>query len=268
MPIRNTLPSTKRATFSIELPNANKHGMRVPAGTGFLISEDGWFVTAAHVVTDPKGAIRVDLKDAYLNKEIDMFINKCPVGLNGLTCELTIKELDFALLKVDFSENKKADWLKNANGFPYIEVSSRELEEGEPVYSFGYPLSEGRVTFKNDQITIGETNLCPRTTSSIISSTLEKTKMVMSPGDPKHYVLDKALNYGNSGGPIISVETGKAHAFCSRFQPVVIPQNHLKDKSGDAINIYIPSLYGVVYSLGDPRILSELHKRNIKITTE
>ncbi len=56
-----------------------------------------------------------------------------------------------------------------------------------------------------------------------MSSTLEKTKMLMSSGDEKIYVLDKALNYGNSGGPIVAAETGRVHALCSRFQPVMVP---------------------------------------------
>jgi len=58
----------------------------------------------------------------------------------------------------------------------------------------------------------------------------------------RYYVIDKALNYGNSGGPIVVQETGRVVALCSRFQPVKIPQ-------GGDINVSIPSLYGVATSL-------------------
>lgn len=62
-------------------------------------------------------------------------------------------------------------------------------------------------------------------------------------------MLDKALNYGNSGGPIVSEETGHVHALCSRFQPVPIPQHHLKDAEGNVPVVLIPSLYGIVSRL-------------------
>ena len=70
--------------------------------------------------------------------------------------------------------------------------------------------------------------------------------MVTTGADPQLYVLDKALNYGNSGGPIVAVGTGKAHAFCSRFQPMRVPQGDPADPKTSWI--MIPSLYGVVSS--------------------
>ena len=70
--IRKTLANTQQATFSIELPNAQAKGLPVPMGTGFFVSGDGWFVTAAHVVTknnQPDGPTRDDLDAAWLMKE-------------------------------------------------------------------------------------------------------------------------------------------------------------------------------------------------------
>jgi hypothetical protein len=95
---------------------------------------------------------------------------------------------------------------------------------------------------------------------------MDASRMISSTSDPTVYVLDKALNYGNSGGPIVAAETGKVHAFCSRFQPVFIAQNHLEPRLGFVPSIFIPSLYGVVSRLGDPRILGELRSRGILIS--
>jgi hypothetical protein len=78
---------------------------------------------------------------------------------------------------------------------------------------------------------------------------------------PENYVLDRALNYGNSGGPIVAAETGRVHAVCSRFQPVRIPQPHLK---GEPL-IMVPSLYGMVSSLGRQLVLEALKKRGISL---
>ncbi len=265
--ITNTLSNTKAATFSVELPHKARNEMPTPTGTGFFISPDGWFVTAAHVVTEDNnsgGKVRSDLHQAWLMKE-----TRVPYSSPGAMCQNVsfghvIASLDFALLKVDFAANKNKAWLVGKNEFPYIGVSTRQLDEGEPVYSFGYPLPDSFVK-KMGTVTVGSTSLRPRVTSAIVSSTIYETNMVMSVADPQVYVLDKALNYGNSGGPIVSSETGRVHALCSRFQPVFIPQSHIKDSDGNPLAVMIPSLYGVVSSLRNKEIPSLLQKLNILV---
>ena len=225
--IRRTLAQTKVSTFCVQLPDSGAQGMPTPAGTGFFVSPDGWFVTATHVVKDKDGNVRNDIDSAWLNKENTL--DGSGAMCQGVSLEYVDPQLDVALLKVDFAKNKDKDWLKGKKSFPFIEVSRRQLEEGEPVYSFGYPLSEAGIQ-QQPGLTVGEISLSPRITSAIVSSTFEKTKMVMSSRDENIYVLDKALNYGNSGGPIVAAETGKVHAICLRFQPVmsiIITSNNL-----------------------------------------
>lgn len=118
---------------------------------------------------------------------------------------------------------------------------------------------------ESEGLTAGSDELCPRVTSAIISSTLEKTAMVMSSGDPQVYVLDKALNYGNSGGPIVATETGRVHGTCMKFQPVFVPQAHLKQPDRSVPAVMIPSLYGVVSSLGNPTFLKKCAEYGIPI---
>ncbi len=268
--IRKNLKMIKEATFAIELPNAQYQEMSTPTGTGFFVSPDGWFITAAHVITEKgrsDGRIRNDLGDAVITKETRLLDETSPLSImcNGLSLEYVDIITDIALLKVDFQKNDRKDWLKGKSEFPYIEISTRELEEGEPVFSFGYPLPEVNIQ-KQQYVILGDTALCPRITSAIVSSTFEKSKRIMTSNDPKVYVLDKALNYGNSGGPIVATETGKVHAICSRFQPVYVPQNHLVDNKGNLLKIMTPSLYGVVSSLGNLNVLKEIRERNIPIS--
>ena len=238
--------------------------MPVPTGTGFFVSGDGWFITAAHVVKDANGTVRSDINQAWLEKEPSE--SGPPSMVQWPTLDHVDDDADVALLKLDFEANQVKEGLKGRSGFPHLTISSRVLEEAEPVYAFGYPLSEGGVVHENPVMMVGATALSPRTTSAIVASTLERTGMVMSlGGPPDRYVLDKALNYGNSGGPIIATETGHAHAVCTHFQPVAVVQSHLKADSGDPITIHIPSLYGVVTSLGRKSVQAALADRGIPV---
>ncbi|WP_331270720.1 hypothetical protein [Methanococcus maripaludis] len=133
---------------------------------------------------------------------------------------------------------------------------------GEPVYSFGYPLSSYEISKSGD---MGFVKLSPRVTSAVISSNLETTSLAVSENDPKYYVLDKALNYGNSGGPIVSTKTGNVYAICSSFQPVTIKQPHLKDKLGKPMKIIIPRLYGVVSSFDNKEIINLFKSLNVTV---
>lgn len=265
--IRQTLEATQLATFCVALPSTQHHGMPAPTGTGFFVSPNGWFVTAAHVVTQDNqsgGPIRQDIDKAWLMKETR--VAGAPPGAmcQNVSFGHILSKLDFALLKVDFNANSNKDWLKDKTEFPYIKVSSRRLQDGEAVYSFGYPLS-GAFSQNLQQAIVGSISLCPRVTSAIVSSTLEKTAMIMTDTDPQVYVLDKPLNYGNSGGPIVAVETGLVHAFCSRFQPMSVPQTQLKDAKGNPLSIIIPSLYGVVSSLENRQIIELLTSLGVPV---
>src|SRR3989442_8058591 len=141
--IRNTLEATNLATYSVDLPRATLKGMPGATGTGFFVSADGWFVTAAHVVTEngkSDGPVRSDVGQGWLMKE------RGPEGFiagmcQGIEVDYVDPTTDFALLKLDFQANANKESLKGRTGFPYITVSRRALEEGEPVYAFGYPLS-------------------------------------------------------------------------------------------------------------------------------
>lgn len=271
--IRKTLPVTRAATFAVHLPNPRQENFPTPTGTGFFVSPEGWFLTAAHVITQngaSDGPVRDDLESAALMKEDDVADGQFKPGHSciGLTFEAVDPVTDLALFKVDRDLNQDRKWLMDRDDFPYVSISSRSLEDGEEVYAFGYPLSQGGLIYPGPEVFVGEISLSPRVTSAIVSSTLEKTGTVMELGRPLHYVLDKALNYGNSGGPIVASSSGYVHAICSRFQPVYIPQPHLQRRDGYRPTIMIPSLYGVVVNLGHARATEFLAKHGIETVTE
>jgi serine protease Do len=260
--IRKTLSHTQRATYSVLVQVASEPVPR-PAGTGFFVRADGLFATAAHVLESSASI--------HLSKESD----------RGADPSMPITEVcfndaatDFALLRARPDPKRQAEF----GDIACLQPSERVLDEGEPVYAFGYPLCEPGppLTLTPEQLreilgdgpmallprlNPGQTlslmnhRLSPRTTSAIVASNVEYHDTFAMPENKltQHlYILDKALNYGNSGGPIIATESGRVHAFCTRFQPVTVPQN---DPRGPVV---IPSLYGVVTRLSHPVIRKAL----------
>ena len=238
--IRQTLGRTKEATYSILVPSPDPAaaGMPTANGTGFFVDGSGYFVTARHVI------------EGFAVEEMWLTQSHTAGGFSPMVQwpELVREwpEFDLALLKVDFKRNAEKPHLVGRADFPHVEVDLSPQEEGLSVYAFGFPLpiSQPPTPMAEGAGWVGHVGLGPRTTSAIISSTLEHTKMIQTAADAQVYVLDKALNYGNSGGPIIADDTGKAFAVCSRFQPVAIPQ-----PGGGAV--FVPSLYGVVTALSN-----------------
>ena len=233
--------------------------MPCPVGTGFFVSRDGVFVTAAHVVTkngESDGPPRDDIGKGWLMTEPprdDWGRRMC----GGLSLVSVDAQHDIAVLRVDPAESNNRSWA--TDGFPFAPISFGELEEGEPVYSFGYPLSHA-TTFDFGEIVYGDPVLTPRVTSAIVSSKLEKTEMAHGESLPHVYVLDKALNYGNSGGPIVSCETGHVHAVSSRFIPVTIKQ---RASDGKEFTLKIPSLYSVAVGLSNDSVREFLEKLGV-----
>jgi serine protease Do len=260
--MNKTIELLKNATFAIEIPNEKCGGLTVPTGTGFFVSNDGFFVTAAHVVATVE-----DFSKINLVKETPGVLAP-PIMCEFLELIYINIVTDIAILKVDFQKNSQKEWLKHQTGFPFLLISTRKLDDGESVFSFGYPLSGFQLQQNNTQGAMGFSELSPRLTSAIISSSIEKTKQITTGADLQIYVLDKALNYGNSGGPIISAITGRVHAYCSRFQPVNVTQLHLNDANGQPINITIPSLYGIVTSFDNKLTLNELVKNAVEIKND
>jgi serine protease Do len=273
--IRNTLKYTQAATWAVDVMAASP--VAVPTGTGFFVGENGLFATAWHVIEGtPAHAV-----------------SRVPHGDHRHVVTLEVKDLVFHDAASDFALLRTAP---QPTAGPYelpvpLTISARELDEGEPVYAFGYPLPLirdplvlrvgdirgsgfpldeqigpggkpiGDLALSDDtRIGVPDYRLSPRTTSAIISSQIEYFNTI----DPLQenskrdfYVLDKALNYGNSGGPIIASETGYAHAICTRWQQVKIPQPQ------NRASVEIPSLYGIVTRLTHPVIRAALEDHGV-----
>ena len=278
--IRRTLPAVKAATFCVLLPNPPLQILPLPKGSGFFVSPDGWFVTAAHILMK-KGQSIYDIQED-LGGPAMLVNNSDPLTTHQVLINMKLSyadpENDFALLKVDLQNQGGVPWLVEKTAFPNIEISTRPMEDGAPVYSYGYPLPDIQETapawlepevfgldLGSPRISAVTPILHPRVTSAIISAGPSQQTLPPPIDVPIQYVIDKALNHGNSGGPIIATETGKVFALCSAFQTMNFPQT---DLGPTRVPIRIPSLYGIVSSLSAPRIVEALRQRGIPISEQ
>jgi serine protease Do len=136
-------------------------------GSGVILSEDGYIITNAHVVS---GARRVRL---LLPRRDE---GRSILGTRGETSGAQIVgvdlETDLAVLKME------------GTGLPHLELGDSEaLRPGEIVFAFGSPLG------LDNSVTMG-----------VVSSSARQLR----PDDPMIYIqTDASINPGNSGGPLV-----------------------------------------------------------------
>jgi S1-C subfamily serine protease len=122
--IRQTIAATKSATWAVGL-HVRGQGL-VPTGSGFFVGEGGLFATAAHVIEQHEP---VQVIKERRGKEDSASLDVAEVAF----CD---QDADFALLKIATIPTRCSEVLPAS-----LRIAARELEEGEPVYAYGYPLT-------------------------------------------------------------------------------------------------------------------------------
>ena len=241
-------------------------------GTGFLVTEDGYVITAKHVMDALKEPPRandgqgpLDFGPGSPTVRIQMPIDD-KIGLNrtvvppepafrGYFSGFKFEEIDedtvhdLALLKLNANPSVITAVLKTPNGSvrKIVQVvaakfSLRRPEEGEPIAVSGYPLRSPVMV----------------TTSGAIASSWEVDRRDMPPGTPgallsrlaDSYLADIHVNHGNSGGPVFSVTDGSVIGVCVSIVP---------DSMGDSpYNSGLSSMVPAKY------VIELLKKHNLK----
>lgn len=233
----DVIANIKKATFILLLPDPNKQGMPVEIGTAFFISPDGYIITANHVIKDKK-----ENDEIILQQPVEL--GKPPVLVHNIELVEKWPKYDLALLKADFDKNKNKAFLNVKDSFDYIGIDFLQHYEGEEVYAYGFPLAKAPTVNNRGELIVAWQSFSPRLTSAIISSLYNYIGHIKTSRDTKYYTIDKSLHYGNSGGPIILKDSGKAIAVCIEFQPVNIPQ-------ADGSIVTTQSQYSIASSLNN-----------------
>lgn len=192
-------------------PNFDGRGRRYEresSGSGFVVNEDGWVVTNAHVV-HKKGELvdefgdslqpSVDLKLIFSNTE-----KPIPGVLHSWDSE---NDNDLALIKIEPFE-----------GMPHLDsfaVDSPPPELGTDVFVLGFPL--GKSALQPDE-------------RQVVASTFRGILSRSIGGD--YMQTDAAVHPGNSGGPVIDAE---GHVIA-----VVVGQQRIGELGASDIGYVIP----------------------------
>lgn len=141
---------------------------RVGAGTGFLISGNGYIVTNRHVVDDPKARYTALLSDGVQKPATISYIDD---------------KVDLAIVKVD------------GTNYPHVDMGNSDvLKLGQTVFAVGNALGE-----YNNSVSTGIISGLDRTvTASDSSGQTETLSGVIQ--------TDTPINPGNSGGPLVTLD--------------------------------------------------------------
>jgi serine protease Do len=140
-------------------------------GSGFVIDEDGYIMTNAHVVSGAS-RIQVVVPAADVNGTLASALSPRPRVLSARILGITT-ELDLAVLKIDMK-------LK-----PLPLATYSELRQGETVFAFGSPIG------LRNSLTHGLVSAVARQVSADSERIFVQT--------------DAPINPGNSGGPLVNI---------------------------------------------------------------
>jgi len=190
---------------NIRVPTYRQKGTKkekVGAGTGFIITSDGYIATNKHVVADEKADYMVLLSDGSQKKAKVYY--RDPSN-------------DVAIIKID--------------GTKYTAIplgNSDNIKLGQTVIAIGNALGE-----YNNSVSVG---IISGVNRSIAASTGTGTREEL-----KHVIqTDAAINPGNSGGPLIDLEgnvvgVNVATVLGSQNIGFSIPINTIRDSAGLAL---------------------------------
>lgn len=167
--INVTTASTQRGFFGVE------EGTQQSAGTGFIISEDGYVVTNRHVV--PQGAedVSVTLSDGTQLDDVDV-VGRTNDG----------DSLDVAFLKIKDKKGKNLE--------PVTLGDSSKVRVGDKVIAIGNALGQFQNTVTSGIISGYGRSIEAGDGSGRSSETLQNL-----------FQTDTAINQGNSGGPLVNM---------------------------------------------------------------
>jgi len=223
--ILNMKAAVIQISYKSDLPTPNPAGPPAAgvAGTGFLVSRDGYALTAAHVITETKKQLQVNgARDVRFFAGISLASASIPGRItilgsfDQISCAVVDMDEahDIAILKLD--QNPFSPLYRPTKGLGVstmpVRVQTAKLQaelpvEGAELLVSGYPLRS-------------PTLVTQRGTVASLSFT---TVSIEKPGSPSWFKIpevadlifaDIMVNPGDSGGPFYLSDAGKVIGIC------------------------------------------------------
>lgn len=201
-------------------------------GTGFFVSDQGYLVTALHVITPAPGTRKRGLL-AGLPFENTATIrgnfNMVRVSLVGQD-----EEHDLALLKTaenPFRAEPVGDLRLHVG---VAKLTTARPRDGTSIAVAGYPLSE--------QVLI-------TTAGTVASQWGMDLDMGPRKNSPQHlvlsdaYIADVVVNHGNSGGPVFEIASGEVIGMCEGFWNAPVHGGDVPLSYNSGLGLIVPAPY-------------------------
>lgn len=195
-------------------------------GTGFIVADGNYALTAAHVIKGAQAVTLSVLSGENVVCQIEV-AEQCLAKQSGSGVE-KLCELDVGILRL---QNK-------FSSVSAVELDSDVAKTGEDVLFIGYPGGGlGRI---GKDISF---NPVPLVTKGIVSGLLRTS---LGEGNFEyHFWVDRPSFFGNSGSPVFRVNTGKVTGIITAA-PYMPKKVYIEGKAQD---IYIPDGYAVAVGI-------------------
>jgi|HubBroStandDraft_2_1064218.scaffolds.fasta_scaffold128938_2 S1-C subfamily serine protease len=197
------------------------------AGTGIVVSDEGYVLTAAHVITETEAALR-----ANNAAKVEFFVGISIDATSGPSANsrgsfayipCTIKDTDpahdLAILQLTQSPFSEAFRLgiKTGDKEPKVTLGVAKLDqslplEGQTVLVSGYPLSIPRLVTQKGMI-------ASETFTLVQMQRLNAPAGSLTPEIEESVLLDAVVNPGISGGPVYLPGEHSVIGICDAYEP-------------------------------------------------
>jgi len=187
------VPHPKSDSLTIqEMNEALQNGTFLIQGTAFAVSSNQ-FITCNHVIES-----FLDTHEIFLHGHIEQATGP-PSIIHHVSSIQADPELDLALMETDKLQGEVRP-IKFEKEFP---------PTGLNILAVGFPLPEHTVLIdENRRINIDVTGIF-RVIKGIVATKL---------ADGLHFEIDKLVNEGQSGGPVVSLKSGDLIGMCQAFR--------------------------------------------------
>ena len=258
MSLADAIDTIRPSVVQISLFSRTNHLKRPIVGTGFWIHDDGYVLTARHVIEGGRDFLKTqNISDG------EFMIGLAAPNTDSMRGNFTLlsadivaedERHDIALLKSSrnpFKDNVTSGIVINGKPIPLpsrvILAHDERPRDGDPVAISGYPLSE---------------TVMITTSGALASAWGVDIKDVPIEGAPagftipdimNSYFVDASVNPGNSGGPVYSIIDSSVIGVCVAYRSVNVQAggNPAKDTQGtyltynSGLSIAVPIKYGL-----------------------